>query len=88
MIQPTGVPWLAAAIAMLPPLAVPLWVAARGQLTDRLVAVQLASTITIVAMVLLSFAFDQPSLLDLPLTLAFLGLPGTLLLTLFVERWL
>jgi multisubunit Na+/H+ antiporter MnhF subunit len=81
-------PWLAACIALLPALAVPLWVAMRGSLASRLVAVQLATTVTGVIMVLMSFAFDQPSLVDLSLTLGFLSLPGTLLLAIFVERWM
>ena len=36
----------------------------------------------------LSFAFDQPSSIDLALTLALLSAPGTLILALFEERWL
>ena len=81
-------PFLAATIALLPALAVPLWFALHRSLADRLVAVQLATTVAAVAMALLSFAFDQPSLIDLPLTLAFLSLPGTLLLAIFLERWM
>lgn len=82
------IPWLVAIIALLPALAVPLWIAARGSLADRLVAVQLASTIAAVIMTLMSFAFDQAPLIDLPLTLAFLSLPGTLVLAIFLERWM
>lgn len=81
-------PWLAACIELLPALAVPLWIAMRGSLADRLVAVQLATIVTGTIMVLMSFAFDQASLVDLALTLGFLSLPGTLLLAIFMERWL
>ncbi|HET8997941.1 MAG TPA: monovalent cation/H+ antiporter complex subunit F [Acetobacteraceae bacterium] len=81
-------PWLAAVVALLPALAAPLWIALRGSLADRLVAVQLAGTMTTVIMTLMSFAFDQPSWIDLSLTLAFLALPGTLVLAIFVERWM
>ena len=80
--------WLASLICWLPPLALPLWVAVRGPLADRLVAVQLAANVTIPMLVLSSFAFDQDSLIDLPLTLAALSLPGTLMFALFIERWL
>jgi multisubunit Na+/H+ antiporter MnhF subunit len=80
--------WLAAVIACLPPLLVPLWVAMRGQLTDRLVAVQVGTNVTILILVLCSFAFDQDSMIDLPLTLAALSLPGTLMFSFFIERWL
>jgi len=83
-----ALPWLIAAVAMLPPLAIPLWVAARGDLASRLAAVQLGSIVTGLILVLMSFAFDQTSLIDLPLTLVFLALPGTLMLALFLERWL
>lgn len=37
---------------------------------------------------LFEYAIRQPSSLDLALALAFLGLPGTLVLVLFQERWL
>ncbi len=80
--------WMIAAVSLLPPLAVPLWVAIRSDLANRFVAVQLASTITSFILVLMSFAFDQDSLIDLPLTLALLSLPGTLMLAFFMERWL
>jgi len=81
-------PWLVATIALLPALAVPLWFALHRPLVERLVAVQLATIIAAAALTLMSFAFDQPSLVDLPLTLAFLSLPGTLLLAIFLERWM
>ncbi len=81
--------WLLAVLAMLVPLGVPLWIAGgRGDLANRLVAIQLGSTVTCFILVLMSFAFDQSSLIDLPLTLAALSLPGTLMLALFLERWL
>jgi multicomponent Na+:H+ antiporter subunit F len=81
-------PWTAAALALLPPLAIALWHTLRGGLTARLVAVQLAAGLTSLIIVLMSFAFDQPSIIDLALALGFLSLPGTLLLALFTERWL
>ena len=80
--------WLAAVIAMLPPLGVALAVALRGDTVGRLVAVQFAASIGVLILVLMSFAFDQPSFIDLPLTFAFLSLPGTLIFAQFVERWL
>jgi len=80
--------WLAAAVALLPALAVPLWFATRGRTQDRLVSVQFATTVSLLLMVFMSYAFAQPSILELPLMLAFLSLPGTLLLAIFLERWL
>jgi multicomponent Na+:H+ antiporter subunit F len=75
-------------LVLLPSLTVPLWIAVRADLANRFVAVQLASVITSLILVLMSFAFDQNSLVDLPLGLALLSLPGTLMLALFMERWL
>ena len=54
----------------------------------RLVAVQLATAIATLVLVLMCFAFDQPAFADLPLALALLAPPGTLVMTLFLERWL
>jgi multicomponent Na+:H+ antiporter subunit F len=81
-------PWLAAVVALLPALAVPVAAAMRRDAGQRLVAVQLATALAAVILVLMSFAFDQPSFMDLALTLTLLSLPGTLLLALFLERWL
>lgn len=81
-------PWLLAAIALLPALTVPVVLALRGPVGARLVAVQLASSLSALVLVLLCFAFDQSSSADLGLTLGLLSLPGTLLFTTFLERWL
>ncbi|MHB1303929.1 MAG: monovalent cation/H+ antiporter complex subunit F [Acidiphilium sp.] len=81
-------PWMLATIALLPPLAVPLILACRGALANRLIAVQLAAAVTVQILVLMTFAFDQSAFVDLPLTLALLALPGTLAMALFLERWL
>jgi multicomponent Na+:H+ antiporter subunit F len=35
-----------------------------------------------------SFSFDQPSSIDVALTLALLSLPGALVMAMFFERWL
>ncbi len=80
--------WLVAVILMLPPLAVPLVVAWRGDANNRLAAVQLASTLSALVVALMTFAFDQPSFVDLALCLTLVSIPGTLLFTMFMERWL
>lgn len=84
----THAPWLVAIVAALPALLVPLWGTLRGGVAHRLAAVQLASVVTALILVLMSFAFDQTSLIDLPLTLVLLSLPGALMLAHFLERWL
>lgn len=80
--------WMIATIALVPPLAVPLTLACRGTLANRLVAVQFAASLAVQLLVLMTFAFDQSAFMDLPLTLALLALPGTLAMALFLERWL
>ena len=80
--------WMLAVLALLPPLAVPVIHACRGDTATRLVAVQLATGVTTLVLALMTFAFDQSSFIDLALCLALLTLPGTLLMALFLERWL
>lgn len=80
--------WLAAIIALLVPFAIPVAVALRGSIAQRLVAVAFATILAILELVLMSFAFDQPSFIDLPLTLGLMSLPGTLVFAHFLERWL
>ena len=80
--------WLAGVLLLVPALAVPTYVAARGDTCSRLAAVQLASALAATILALMSFAFDQSSSVDLALSLALLSIPGTYLYALFVERWL
>lgn len=80
--------WLAATLALLPPFGLTVLACGRGALGFRLVAVQFATSLATLLLVALSFALDQPSVIDLALTLAVLTLPGTLLFAVFQERWL
>jgi multisubunit Na+/H+ antiporter MnhF subunit len=80
--------WLIAVIALMPPVAL---AAGAGLVTGaarRLIAVEFLASLAVLVMVLMSFAFDQPSLVDLPLTIVFLSLPGSLAFAHFLERWL
>ncbi|HEX4041178.1 MAG TPA: monovalent cation/H+ antiporter complex subunit F [Xanthobacteraceae bacterium] len=81
-------PWLVTALALLPPLLLTAIAAGRTTVRYRLVAVEMATSLTIIMLIVLSFAFDQASSIDLALTVALLTLPGTLLLAQFEERWL
>jgi multisubunit Na+/H+ antiporter MnhF subunit len=83
-----NLPWLAAAIATLMALALPLGAALRGNVAHRLAALQMASVVAVWGFVELVFAFGQSSSLDLAVTLALLSLPGVLVLAVFAERWL
>ena len=80
--------WMLATLSLLPSLIFPLFVAFQGRTGDRLIAIQLATAVTVLILVLMSFAFDQSSYIDLALTLVLLSLPGTLILAQFLERWL
>jgi multicomponent Na+:H+ antiporter subunit F len=81
-------PWLAAVIAFLPALAAVCFAGLRGRTGERLIALELASSISVLLLVMMSFAFGRPSFIDLALALAFVSLPGTLVFTHFLERWL
>lgn len=80
--------WLLATLGLLPPLIAMLVAAGCGGASARLVALQFLVSLVVFVLVLLEFAFGQPSSLSLALSLAFLGLPGMLVLVLFRERWL
>ena len=80
--------WMLATVALLPPFAVAALASCRGRTGSRLVAVQLASSVATAVLMLMTFSFDQSSFTDLPLCLALLTLPGTLLMAIVVERWL
>lgn len=80
--------WLITALGLLPPLIAAVVCAGRDAVAQRLVAIQFATSLSVLLLVVLDFAFDQSSSMDLALTLALLSLPGTLLLALFQERWL
>ena len=80
--------WLAATILLLPPLAVPIVLAMRGAANQRLAAIQLAGILSAMILAIMTFALDEPSFIDLALCLTLLSVPGTLLYTLFMERFL
>ncbi|MEE7492582.1 monovalent cation/H+ antiporter complex subunit F [Methylobacterium oryzae] len=80
--------WTAAILALLPPLALAAVLAWRGPPGQRFVAYQLVGSVTVLILTLMAFATDQASITDLALTLVLLNLPGTMLLAVFLERWI
>ncbi|MHB2206924.1 monovalent cation/H+ antiporter complex subunit F [Methylobacterium sp. CM6257] len=80
--------WTVATLALLPPLALSAVLAWRGRPGQRFAAYQVAGSVTVLILTLLSFATDQSSTTDLALTLVLLNLPGTMLLAVFLERWI
>jgi len=80
--------WIVAFIALVPPLGMCAYHVLRGDTADRLVALELASAVGSLMLVLTSVGFGQPSFIDLALALSLLGLVGTLVFAQFLERWL
>lgn len=80
--------WALAALAIFPAFLAVVVAAGVLNISQRLIAVQFATALSFLLMILLSFVFAQPSSIDLALTIALLTLPGTMLFTLFLERWL
>ncbi len=80
--------WTVAFVLLLPAFAVPVAAALRGGTAERLAAVPLAGGVATLLLALVTFVFDQSSFIDIALCLALLTLPGTLVLALFLERWL
>jgi len=80
--------WMIATLALMPAFGIAAVCTARGGLSQRVVALQLATSLALSILTVLTFALDQSSFMDLPLALALLSLPGTLLAVMFLERWL
>lgn len=80
--------WPLAALGLLPPLIAAVVATGRGGTSKRLVAFEFVVSLAVFEFVVLDFVLAQPSSWGLALALAMLGLPGTLVLVLFRERWL
>ena len=81
--------WLVAATVLLGGLVPCGWVLLRGRLTDALVALELASTLVTVVLVLLAEGFHRSSYFTVPLVLAALSFVGALVFVRFFgDRWL
>ena len=80
--------WLWGATALLVGLVPCGWIAMRETRMDALVALELAGTITTLALVLLAQGFERASYYTVPVALAFLSFVGALLLTRFLGRHL
>ena len=80
--------WLWGATALLLGLVPCGWIAMRETRVDALVALELAGTVTTLALVLLAQGFDRASYYTVPVALAFLSFVGALLLARFLGRHL
>lgn len=76
--------WLIAATVLLAGLLPCAWVLLRARLIEALVALELASTIVTVVLLLLAEGFHRSSYFELPLVLAALSFVGTLVFIRFL----
>lgn len=81
--------WLVAATVLLGGLIPCGWVLLRGRLLDGVVALELASTLVTVVLLLLAEGFHRSSYFAVPLVLAALSFVGALIFVRFLaDRWL
>ena len=79
--------WLIAATAMLAGLVPLLVVCVRHSALDALVALELASTITTLVLMLLAQGYRRDPFFDLALVSSVLSFAGALTFARFLERW-
>jgi multisubunit Na+/H+ antiporter MnhF subunit len=79
--------WLIAATVLLVGLVPCLWVAMRGSILSALAALELASTITTLALVLIAQGLHRDPFMDLALVSSILSFAGALTFARFLERW-
>jgi len=80
--------WLWGATALLAGIVPCGWIALRASRADALVALELAGTVSTLALVLMSEGFNRVSYMTVPVALAFLSLVGALLIARFLGRHL
>jgi multicomponent Na+:H+ antiporter subunit F len=79
--------WLISATVMMLGLLPCVWVCARHAPLDALVALELASTITTLVLLLLAQGYRRDPFMDLALVSALLSFAGALTFVRFLERW-
>ena len=79
--------WLIAATVMLSGLGPCIWVVMRGSRVSALVALQLASTLTTLTLLLIAQGLRRDPYADLALVSALLSFAGSLTFVRFLERW-
>lgn len=79
--------WLVTAAVLLVSLIPVGWVCLRAAPMERVVALQLASTIDALVLVVLSEALGRDALFDVALLAALLSFAGGLTFVRFMERW-
>lgn len=80
--------WTWTAVALLVCLIGPLIRCLRGDAVNRLVALEAASTICVILLLVLCQAYHRMPFADVALTLAILAFGAGLVFARFLERWL
>jgi multisubunit Na+/H+ antiporter MnhF subunit len=81
-------PWLLASVVLCASLFPCGWIGLRAPTSgERLVALEMASTLMTLALVTLAEAMQRPLFLDLALAQALLSFGGGLVFARFIERW-
>lgn len=80
--------WYAAAGIMLACFVPCLVVALRGRTIDALIALEIASALTVLVLLLVEQGMQRQTFFDVSLALAILTLPSTLLFARVYRRWL
>ncbi|HVY13975.1 MAG TPA: hypothetical protein VHB27_02015 [Rhodopila sp.] len=80
--------WLWSVVAVVVAMLIPTVMACRGRMAERWVALQMGAALTVVILVIMSFAFHAAILMDLSLALVLLGVPATLVVAVALERWI
>jgi multisubunit Na+/H+ antiporter MnhF subunit len=80
--------WLVASAAFLLGLLPCVLLAARGNVVDRIVALQLGGVLTVLALVTFEQGEQRQSFFDVSLALAVLTFPASLLVAQVFRRWL
>jgi multisubunit Na+/H+ antiporter MnhF subunit len=79
--------WLVAACVLTAAIAPCLGVAIRAQIADALVALELASTLAVSALMVLAEGLHRQPFIDLALVLALLSIVGAVAFARFLERF-
>jgi multisubunit Na+/H+ antiporter MnhF subunit len=79
--------WLIATTVLLTGLLPCLWVAMRGSIVSALAALELASTITTLSLLMIAQGMRRDPFMDLALVSAILSFAGALTFVRFLERW-
>jgi len=80
--------WFVAVVPLLLGIVTCAVVAARGRLMDGLVAIELASALAVVTLLIVEQGMQRQSFFDVSLALAVVTLPSTLLFARMYRRWL